>query len=198
VRREEQADCNRCLQSLHCLDHPLVLIQAPSRNRNKFKWQTDKKAWPFQRWAEVIRHILRVLPESRVLLCGMRNEQGITLRMAKEIGDTRVLSVAGIASLRRLFALTRVAHSMISVDTGPAHAAAALRCPLVVLFGKTDPREIGPVGNPSLIKIVTGPPGAPELPGNIEWGKYHNMEGISVESVIQAWQDVIAATPVAI
>jgi ADP-heptose:LPS heptosyltransferase len=194
VSAEEQTDCNDWLKSLHCLDHPLVLIQAPSRNRNKFKWQKDKKAWPIQKWAEVIRHILRVLPESRVLLCGIRNEQEITFPLAKEIGDTRVLSVAGNANLRRLFALIQVAHSMISVDTGPAHAAAALRCPLVVLFGKTDPRETSPFGHPSLVTIVTGPPGAPELPGDIEWSKYHSMEGISLESVIKAWQNMIAAT----
>jgi heptosyltransferase-2/heptosyltransferase-3 len=37
--------------------------------------------------------------------------------------------------MERLLALCASAHSMISVDTGPAHAAAALGLPLVVLFG---------------------------------------------------------------
>ena len=35
--------------------------------------------------------------------------------------------------------LHAIAHSMISVDTGPAHLAAAMGCPLVVLFANSSP-----------------------------------------------------------
>ena len=48
----------------------------------------------------------------------------------------RLARVAVVGTdLRQLFALCEAAHSMISVDTGPAHAAAALSVPLVVLYG---------------------------------------------------------------
>ena len=61
--------------------------------------------------------------------------------------------------LRQLFALCTRAHSMISVDTGPAHAAAALDLPLVVLFG-AEPQRLwlprGPSSSPVL--GVGGPP----------------------------------------
>lgn len=43
--------------------------------------------------------------------------------------------VAAPCGLTRLFALCELAQSMISIDTGPAHAAAALGTPLVVLYG---------------------------------------------------------------
>jgi heptosyltransferase I len=35
---------------------------------------------------------------------------------------------------------------MVTNDTGPMHAAAALRRPLVALFGPTEPRRTGPYG----------------------------------------------------
>jgi len=42
----------------------------------------------------------------------------------------------GVAGLRGLLALYR---AYISIDTGPAHMAAALGCPLLVFFGPSDP-----------------------------------------------------------
>jgi heptosyltransferase-2/heptosyltransferase-3 len=51
--------------------------------------------------------------------------------LAKECGSPRVKAVADQLPLRRLFALLTRAHSMIRVDTGPAHAAAALGCAIV-------------------------------------------------------------------
>jgi ADP-heptose:LPS heptosyltransferase len=40
----------------------------------------------------------------------------------------------------------RLGELMISNDTGPMHIAAALRKPLVALFGPTEPRRTGPYG----------------------------------------------------
>jgi ADP-heptose:LPS heptosyltransferase len=36
---------------------------------------------------------------------------------------------------------------MVTNDTGPMHAAAALNKPLVALFGPTEPRRTGPYGH---------------------------------------------------
>ena len=61
--------------------------------------------------------------------------------------------------LRELFALAEAASSMISVDTGPAHAAAALSLPLVVLYGAEMPSQWlprSPFGTP--VVGLGGPP----------------------------------------
>ena len=100
----------------------------------------------------------------------------------------RVRAAAGLDSvvvvgveLRRLFALCEAAHSMISVDTGPAHAAAALGLPLVVMYGAEAqrywlPRSIS--GSP--VVGVGGPP--------------HSVRAdeIPVEAVFDAWRLVVA------
>lgn len=56
----------------------------------------------------------------------------------------RARNVARNLPLHRLLALQERAIGMISVDTGPAHSAGALGCPLVVLFGTADPDHYAP------------------------------------------------------
>jgi heptosyltransferase-1 len=54
-------------------------------------------------------------------------------------------------SLSELIALTRRASIFIGGDTGPMHLAAALRVPVVALFGLTRPERNGPFGTRSVV-----------------------------------------------
>ncbi len=55
------------------------------------------------------------------------------------------------ASITELIALMRRAKLFIGGDTGPLHLAAALRIPVVAIFGPTDPARNGPYGTRSII-----------------------------------------------
>jgi len=54
-------------------------------------------------------------------------------------------------SITELIALTRRARLFIGGDTGPMHLAAALRVPVVAIFGPTDPARNGPYGTRSIV-----------------------------------------------
>jgi heptosyltransferase-1 len=54
-------------------------------------------------------------------------------------------------SVAELIALTRRARLFIGGDTGPLHLAAALRIPVVAIFGPTDPARNGPYGTKSIV-----------------------------------------------
>jgi heptosyltransferase-1 len=54
-------------------------------------------------------------------------------------------------SVTELIALTRRARIFIGGDTGPLHLAAALRVPVVAIFGPTDPARNGPYGTRSVV-----------------------------------------------
>src|SRR5207244_11354756 len=54
-------------------------------------------------------------------------------------------------SLTQLIAITRRAALFIGGDTGPMHLAAALRIPVVGIFGPTDPARNGPFGTQSIV-----------------------------------------------
>jgi heptosyltransferase-1 len=49
-----------------------------------------------------------------------------------------------------LIALTRRARLFIGGDTGPMHMAAALKIPVVAIFGPTNPARNGPFGTQSI------------------------------------------------
>src|SRR5690606_20708324 len=72
--------------------------------------------------------------------------------------------------------LLEVAHSMVSVDTGPAHAAAALGCPLVVMFGPAPPAQWCPIG-PGAIIALGG-----------ERGPDSRVSDIPAAAVVDAWR----------
>ena len=48
-------------------------------------------------------------------------------------------------------ALTRRARLFVGGDTGPLHLAAALRVPVVAIYGPTDPARNGPYGTQSVV-----------------------------------------------
>ena len=47
--------------------------------------------------------------------------------------------------------MTRRARLFIGGDTGPLHLAAALRVPVVAIYGPTDPARNGPYGTRSIV-----------------------------------------------
>ncbi|MER3546856.1 MAG: hypothetical protein C4338_04305, partial [Rhodanobacteraceae bacterium] len=78
--------------------------------------------------------------------------------------------------LRRLLALCERASAMISVDTGPAHAAAAMDCPLIVLYGAAQPAQWLPRSPGSSPVIALG--GPPQRT---------RVAQIEVDEVLAAW-----------
>jgi len=157
---------------------PLILVQPGNRRTMRGKRlrasANDDKAWPTARWAELLHQIHARMPQAVIILCGAPRES-LLLGWIIEAARLPAVSAAELP-LDRLFALCAVAHSMISVDTGPAHAAAALGLPLVVLFGPHAQSEWlprSPTGSP--VVGLGGPPGS------------NRLDDISVESVFAAW-----------
>ncbi len=138
---------------------PIICIQTGSKRtsrRGKADRSSNTKYWPKARWAEVIAGVIELQPNAQVILCGVPAELE-TCRAVESICQSgQVHTVADDLPLRRLLALLSMAHSCISVDTGPAHAAAALNCPLVVLFGKASPNRFRPVSANSPVETLLG------------------------------------------
>ena len=190
VSAAEAEECSQWLATLGLEQAPLVLIQAGNRKTRSWRRSaTDRKIWPETHWAQVAREVLASRPDVRVLFIGVPKEQPLALRLVAQLGDPRVLAVADQLPLRRLFALLRGAHSLISVDTGPAHAAVALGCPAVVLFGTTDPRITGPYAGTSQMLAVV-PPGAPMPTDLPPWPPGMSLSTISPAAVLSAWSQL--------
>jgi heptosyltransferase-2/heptosyltransferase-3 len=140
---------------------------------------TDDKWWPIERWAELLQRISRERPEAVLLLRGSQEEVPMLQEIQAACGLTRVATVG--TTLRQLYGLCEAAGSMVSVDSGPAHAAAALSVPLVVLYGAESPTywlPRSPSGSPVI--GVGGPPAS------------RRADQVSVDAVFDAWRRVAA------
>ena len=107
--------------------------------------------------------------------------------MLRQIQAVAALDSVAVAELplRPLLAFCESAHSMISVDTGPAHAAAALGLPLVVMYGAESPQNWlprSPCGTPVL--GVGGPPARTRV------------DQISVDAVFESWETLLQRSPI--
>ncbi|GLQ86646.1 glycosyltransferase family 9 protein [Dyella flagellata] len=181
VSASERNDCNRWLAERGLAGHPLVLLQPA--NKRTLRWSgvrkasDDDKSWPIGNWAGVVAAVRAYLPRARVLLCGSAAERAYLQNMRTAIAQPDVEVVAGELPLPRMRALLAVAHSMISVDTGPAHLAAAMGCPLVVMFGSVSPNHWRPRSRvPEAVQVLGGPPLSTRV------------DAIAPEQVIAAWQ----------
>lgn len=134
------------------------------------------KYWPPASWADVATAVWRRLPQARIVLCGSPAEHGVLDEISTATGrDPRLYNAARELPVPRLLALLEQAHSLVSVDTGPAHAAAALGCPLVVMFGAASPAKWRPIG-PGAITVLGG-----------EHGEASRVRDIPAADVVAAW-----------
>jgi ADP-heptose:LPS heptosyltransferase len=177
AERQERDDW---LRARGWLGRPLVLLQPGNfrtMSRRRDEWRrlnADDKAWPIESWVALVRRVLATLPQSRVVLCGAPQEGDMLREIAESVTSADV--VAAELGLRQLLALSEGAHSMISVDTGPAHAAAALGLPLVVLFGAESQRVWLPRSSSgSAVVGLGGPPHS------------SRVDQISPDEVLSAW-----------
>lgn len=184
VRQEERAQRDRWLRSRGFRGEPLILVQ-PGNHRTMGRrrlrnWRgRDDKVWPVEHWAQLLHRLHARMPSAMLVLRGADAE----MPLLESIRAAAALPCVTCATtgLRPLFALCEMAHSMISADSGPAHSAAALGVPLVVLYGTQSPRVWLPRssnGSP-----VLGLGGSPEV---------ERAEQISVDCVFEAWRSLIA------
>jgi heptosyltransferase-2/heptosyltransferase-3 len=160
----------------------LVLIQAGNKRtmrRGARRRVTNTKYWPEERWAAVVRAVRAERPDDAILLLGVPAEHALNTEIARLANVGNVHNVADDLPIQVLLPLLERATSLISVDTGPAHAAAALGCPTVALFGTSNPRLYRPGGVTTPARVLTGAvDGQP------------SMLGIDTESVISAWREL--------
>jgi heptosyltransferase-1 len=109
------------------------------------------KRWPAERYGEVARGLAELGLRS-VLNCGPGEEELAQATEAASGGTARAMR----CTITELIALTRRARLFIGGDTGPLHLAAALRVPVVAIFGPTDPARNGPYGTRSVVLRSAG------------------------------------------
>jgi heptosyltransferase-1 len=104
------------------------------------------KRWPAERYGQVAKELAKDGLCSLVNYGPGEEELAVAVEAAGE-GTARKIS----CSVSELIALTRRARLLIGGDTGPMHLAAALKIPVVAIFGPTNPARNGPFGTQSIV-----------------------------------------------
>ncbi|MFI5118629.1 MAG: glycosyltransferase family 9 protein [Terriglobales bacterium] len=104
------------------------------------------KRWPVERYGRVAKELATDGLYSLVNYGPGEEDLALAVEAASG-GAARKVS----CSVSELIALTRRARLLIGGDTGPMHLAAALKIPVVAMFGPTNPARNGPFGTRSTV-----------------------------------------------
>jgi heptosyltransferase-2 len=103
------------------------------------------KRWLPERFAQAAAMISAQIPAQWILF-GTKNDTAIGKQIEAEIGDHCVNRI-GQTTLDQLIEQLRECRSLLTNDTGTMHLAAFLGVPVVTIFGSTEPRLTGPLGD---------------------------------------------------
>ena len=123
-----------------------ALQHARTRTGGRFAIVNPGAAWPNKRWHPERFGSLAARMQARHALPSIviwgPGERELADRVAA--ASQGAAFVAPATSIADLFALCSETALMVSGDTGPLHIAAAMRAPIVGIYGPTDPARNGP------------------------------------------------------
>lgn len=153
---------------------------------------TTAKRWPLESWRSLVAQLIDD-HNSDVVLVGGANDRELADSLATQLSRSNVTNWAGQLGLLETAALIEQTDLFVGGDSGPAHLAAAVGTPVVVLFsGTNDSRQWRPWGaNVTVLRqeVACSPCHRTEC----FWGDHPCMRGLSVAVVMQAiagvWRD---------
>lgn len=107
------------------------------------------KRWLPERFAEAAAKVT-AQSSAQWILFGTKNDAAIGEQIATAIED-RCVNKIGQTTLEQLIDELRQCRLLLTNDTGTMHLAALLGVPVVAIFGSTEPRLTGPLGNGHII-----------------------------------------------
>ncbi len=180
VSERQRTDVAAWLRTRGISNAPLIAIQMGNKRtmrRGLRRLAVNTKYWPMDRWASVLRHLRERHPAHIIVLLGTGPEFRLNEELESLASIEGICNVADELAVPRLVALLERACGLITVDSGPAHVAAAVGCPQVVLFGKASTSLYRPWGvSGADVKVLTG-----QIDGEPD------MLGIGVAEVLSAW-----------
>ncbi len=136
-RPEEGSAAKEMLRALNPRGLPVVVLSPGTSRRQRHK------RWPAQHFSRLAG---RLVSDGGVLalVAWGPGEEELARSIASFSGGRAV--VAPPTSLRLLASILRRAALFVGADTGPMHLAWGVGCPVLALFGPTDPRLNAPLG----------------------------------------------------
>ncbi len=114
------------------------------------RWPT--KNWPVQNFIRTVQDLQSQL-HAHVFIVGSSADHPLCEEIARNGGN--ITNACGKTTPEEMTALLAAMDLVVSVDSGPMHAAAASGVPVIALFGPTDPSRTGPWGSNHKVLAAT-------------------------------------------
>jgi predicted lipopolysaccharide heptosyltransferase III len=163
---------------------PLVCLHAGAR------WWF--KSWPAERFA-ALADLIQTETSAQALFLGGEQERSAGDKITEAM-KSPFRSLIGRTDLPQLGAVLARAILMVSNDNGPMHMAAALRVPVIGLFGPSDPAVWGPWGEGHHV-FYKGLDCRACFHPDCFRGEQNCMRLITLEEVWEAVKQVLACVP---
>ena len=109
-----------------------------------FRAVAESRRWGIENYTGLVKAIVS-RHSLKVLLIGAAEEGPDGDKIATSAGAKEVANLAGKTTLREAAAILSNARFFVGNDSGPAHLAAAVGIPLIVLSGADDPKSTSPI-----------------------------------------------------
>lgn len=114
----------------------------------------ETKRWHPERFAAVAAEVAARFP-TRIVLLGGPSDTALAARIEGRLpADCAVSNLAGKVPLAELACLISRLDLLLTNDSGPMHIAAAVKTPVVALFGPSDPRMSGPYTDAERYRVI--------------------------------------------
>ncbi|MBI5328380.1 MAG: lipopolysaccharide heptosyltransferase II [Deltaproteobacteria bacterium] len=150
------------------------------------------KRWMAGRFADVARRLIEDYGV-KVILFGGKDDRSICSDVLNDMQRTNSrtkgfsvgINLADEVDLRKSIALLSRCRLFITNDSGPMHISASLDVPTVAIFGSTDPKLTGPLGDH--VKVIKEDiECSPCFDRKCRYGHYKCMEMVSADNVYEA------------
>jgi heptosyltransferase-2 len=148
VSEARKTEALRMLKEYGARDRGNIVALCPGSTNSR------AKRWPADRYAILADRFIEEM-DADVLLVGARDELQVSQEVSRLMRHKPVM-LTGETDLAQLCAILSLSDLLVTNDTGPAHIAAALERPTLVIFGPTDPRTTRPFSKSA--ELVRHPP----------------------------------------
>ena len=106
----------------------------------------EAKRWPLERFGETAKKVAEANGKCEWVIFGTAKEAAIGEELSNML-DGKCRNLVGKTSLHELINELRHCEALLTNDTGTMHLAAFIGVPTISIFGSTEPRWTGPLGN---------------------------------------------------
>ena len=115
-----------------------------------FQAVAESRRWGVDNYIALVKRIISEL-NLKVALIGSAEDKKVGDEIAATCGAQEVKNFSGVTTIREAAAILSLGKAFVGNDSGPAHLAASVGVPVVVLSGADDPKSTSPIANDKVL-----------------------------------------------